>query len=130
MEVFIYLYTISSLLLAITTIVWRQNKPTKIQPQHRSRDLELLMGVLDKTIDTHVTFHFKMEIEIKKNTKIINSFQTDLGVLTKKILDSLSLDFIHELNYYYTSKYILEYITKTVQLSMMSYMMTNGLGNK
>jgi hypothetical protein len=86
------------------------------------RELEVLLGILDLTIDNHILFKLKIEMEIKRKTTIITDYATELSDLTKKITNSFNKEFLHEFSYYYTNEYLSYYIVKRIELHLIKYM--------
>lgn len=102
----------------------REAQPKKIFTP-TSRSLEELLGVLDFTIEKEIMFRLKIELELKRSTKIITAFDEELNTLSKSVIGALGEGYMNELNHYYTTDYILRYTVKTIQIYLIKYMDEN-----
>lgn len=94
------------------------------------RSLEELLNILNFTIEKEILFRLKIELELKRSTRVITKFNEELNGLSKNVLNALSLEYLSELNYYYKTDYILKYIVKTIQLYLIKYMDDNKINTK
>jgi hypothetical protein len=92
-------------------------------------DLSDLMNTLNETIKREFTVRLKLNYELR-DVKIIYDFQRDLHDLVNGTLTSFSPDFYNQLQYYYTREYIIQYVTKTIEIMLIEYTKNNKIKTK
>lgn len=128
-----YLYTIVliSITIALTSMaVYITYREIDRNFNKKIRDLDILLSILNETIDRELLFRLTIDRGFGKKNFIIRDFEKELTVISKAILNSFNIEFIDEIKYYYTEEYLLRYIIKTVQIYMIKHIDENKIETK
>jgi hypothetical protein len=117
-------------MFSIIGIKKRITQSTKISRAFAPRSLEELLNILNFTIEKEIMFRLRIELELKRSTRMITKFNDELSTLSKNVVNALSQDYYDELSYYYKTDYVLRYIVKTIQLYLIKYMDDNKITTK
>lgn len=117
------------IVLTLLLLCTKRNKKDNHIRHNEPRSLQELLSFLNFIIEQEITFKLKIELEIKKSTKIITGFNKELETLSKNINNSLSVDFLNELSYYVTREFIAKYIVRNIELYLIKHMSENQIIN-
>lgn len=82
-------------------------------------DHDTLFGILNETI--HRECQYKISDYILKDIRMIPDFKSELTLLVNDIMKSFSSSYLQDLEYFYTSRYIIRYVTKNVKTVLINF---------
>lgn len=125
----LWLIAVLYILTMVCGAFFFREKKQEVVQQAPSNDYDTLMGILDKTIHREITYKDKLDYKVK-DTRIIYDFQEDMTEITKRIMFSLSTSFLDELQYYHPREYIIQYVTRYVEVYLIEFTRQNKIKTK
>lgn len=98
-------------------------KPVKEVKQTPITPYETLMEILDGVINKELYFWLQLTVNMK-DVKIID-FAESLELVSRRIHDSISDDYIRDLCYYHDRQWIMEYVVRSVKIYLTNYIRSN-----
>lgn len=93
-----------------------QQEPLKATPKVSYNDL---MAILDATINRELYFWIQLNVNMK-DVKIID-FTENVELLSRRIADGLSKEFMEDITYYHKQTWVMRYIVRTVKIYVTDY---------
>lgn len=130
--IFIFLTTLMTIVFTYiidTTINNRKKEEPNKPEQEQVKEEEVrrtptipyneLKDILDSTINRELYFWLQLTVNMK-DVKIIDFAET-VELLSRRINDALSKNFMSDLSYYHDEKWIMRYIVRTVKIYVTDY---------
>jgi flagellar basal body-associated protein FliL len=124
------LVIVGVMLVLFSIFIWFIFKVLQtLKPQRQYIPLNDLMDMLTNTTQRAWLFKYKLEYELK-DIRMFHDFQKEMTQLAHEVLESLSPDILEELEHYHTRDYIIKYVTKTIQISLMEFIREKKIKTK
>lgn len=119
-----YYFLISGfLILSVTAFIFLGRKPQSERfIPHTS--YELALAIIDETIKEAIQ-NRNDEFQFKE-ARVVYDFKVDLTEITKDVMMSFNVEFLRDLQYYHTERYIINYVNKKVQRYLFEFIRANN----
>ena len=115
----------------------KQAEATKIKYENKINskrptptvDYDTLMGILNSCIENEFRVTYLTDLSLT-NQVIISDFESDLRKLSTGVIEAFSKEYLEDLTYYYSTEYIVSYVTRVLKIKLMAYVREHRIGIK
>ena len=87
------------------------------------------MGILNSCIENEFRVTYLTDLSLT-NQVIISDFESDLRKLSTGVIEAFSKEYLEDLTYYYSTEYIVSYVTRVLKIKLMAYVREHRIGIK